>query len=122
MAMLVWRRTRYRPHSNTHNRDKLQRKAGRYLTGRILIDESGNIYLAHKGELKGGRTGVVSAQAFEQLIRGFSKQDAVWPDGSIERLFVIGAIGALDFVKRLRAFVGEAHRLRTIARAGRIAR
>lgn len=97
-----------------------QRQIDRYLTGRILVDEVNNIYLAHKGELKGGRTGVVSAQAFEQLIKGFSKQEAVWPGGSIERLFVIGAIGASDFVRRLRAFVGEAQRLRAIARAGRL--
>ena len=93
----------------------------RYMTGRVLIDEAGNTYLAHKGELKGGRTGVVDSQSFEQHIDGFSKQEALWPDDKIERLFVIGAIGQPSLIPRLRAFVSEAQRLRALAREGRLA-
>jgi hypothetical protein len=97
------------------------RQINRYSTGRILVDEAGNIYLAHKGELKGGRTGVVDTRSFERLVSGFSKQQALWPNGKVERLFVIGAIGELGFTKRLQAFVGEAQRLRGLAREGRLA-
>ncbi|MEH2566685.1 hypothetical protein [Bradyrhizobium sp. AZCC 2289] len=97
------------------------RQIDRYLTGRVLVDEAGNTYLAHKGELKGGRTGVVDARSFEQQVNGFSKQQALWPNGKVERLFVIGAIGQLGFTKRLGAFVSEAQRLRGLAREGRLA-
>jgi hypothetical protein len=97
-----------------------ERQVQRYLTGRLVIDESHNLYLAHKGELKGGRRSVVTADRFENAIKGFSKHEVTWPDGRIERLFVIGAIEKPSFVKRLTRFVSEAHRLKKAAIEGNL--
>jgi hypothetical protein len=99
-----------------------EKQEQRYLTGRLLADESGNFYLAHKGELKGGRRSVVTAGRFENSIKGFSKHDVTWSDGRLERLFVIGAIDNPSFVSRLSSFVNEARRLKQLAIDGQLPR
>jgi hypothetical protein len=88
----------------------------RHGTGRVLIDERGNAYLGHKGELKGGRSGVVSLAEFAAAIQGFAKEQIEWPDGGTENVYIIGRIGARDFLARLQKFVAEAHRIRKLKR------
>lgn len=92
------------------------------VTGRVLVDGMKHFYLAHKGRLGGGRSGQVPMPSFEALIRGYEKEPIAWPDGREERVFVIGALEAPDFIARLQGFVAEAERLRGLARAGRLAK
>lgn len=92
------------------------------VTGRFLVDGMNRLYLAHKGLLKGGGRGGVKMFEFEALIRGYEKEPIAWPDGSEERVFVIGALEAPDFIARLQGYVAEAERLRGLARAGRLAK
>jgi len=92
--------------------------ASRHLTGRVIVDPNGLLYLAHKGELKGGRANVGLAH-FERLISGFCKEEVIWPGRSAgESVFVIGAIDDASFLERLSDYVKEAERLRVLARSG----
>lgn len=92
----------------------------RVLTGRVLEDETGLFYLGHKGELRGGRGGVVDQATFESVVLNFSKQEVLWPNGKTERLFVMGPIGSQNFVSRLQEFVSEAARMKRLAHAGEL--
>jgi hypothetical protein len=86
--------------------------------GRALLDGEGRLYLGHRGGLGGGRGGQITIAEFVRRIRGFQQQAISRPDGSEERVFVIGAIQDGNFLSSLRSYVHECARLREEARQG----
>lgn len=84
--------------------------------GRVLRDQNGAYWIAHKGGLGGGRASL-SMDDFNRVIQGFVRQEVEWSDQSrVENLYILGRVGSTDLLKRLQAYVGEAERLRAIAR------
>jgi hypothetical protein len=86
--------------------------------GRALVDGEGRLYLGHRGGLAGGRGGQITIAEFVRRISGFQPQAISRPDGSEEKVFVIGAIQDANFLKSLRSYVHECARLREEARQG----
>jgi hypothetical protein len=97
--------------------DPLNRRAG----GRALVDPSGGFYLGHKGYLGGGRGGQMSKIEFAQKLRGFVLEPIDFPDGCVEKVFIIGSLASPEFTSRLRNYVLECERLRAAARANLLA-
>ncbi|ESZ61459.1 hypothetical protein NL532_23030 [Mesorhizobium sp. C120A] len=83
--------------------------------GQVVEDENGDLYLAHKGGLGGGKFSV-SASAFSDLIRGFEREQV--QDGKKPLpLFILGRIVPTALPAKLPNFVREAFRIRELRRS-----
>ncbi len=93
----------------------------RSVYGQIVRDEAGEYYLAHKGGLGGGRGGTVKIEEFWRLFRKPSLKMVTWEEGgSQKRMHIVGRIGSPELYKGLQHFVGEAERIRDLARSGQL--
>jgi hypothetical protein len=81
----------------------------------LVTDMDGEIYLAHKGGLGGGKF-TVSPGVFSDLINGFEREKV--RDGRHElEYFVLGRISEpRQLLKRIKTFVDEAKRIRVLRR------
>ncbi|MGE0279367.1 MAG: hypothetical protein AB7P20_01965 [Rhizobiaceae bacterium] len=85
-----------------------------HCNGQVVQNRRGELYLAHKGGLGGGKYSV-RASDFADLIRGFEREVVGDGDTSIE-LFVLGRIEENQLPSRLSEFVHEAERIRRLRR------
>jgi hypothetical protein len=88
----------------------------RVIAGRAIKDDAKGYYLGHKGLLGGGRGGQMSMQSFRNSIKGWVPEAIELESGKEEYVFVIGQLGQVGFLQKLKAFVDEAERLRAYAR------
>jgi len=82
--------------------------------GSAIVDNSGRIYLGHRG-LLGGNVANVSMQEFREKIRGFHDID-VSCGNSKTSFFVIGPVDGEAFISDLSRYVAECFRMRQLAR------
>ena len=93
----------------------------RNVRGQIVKDEAGEYYLAHKGGLGGGRGGSVTIADFWKLFDQQKLKTVTWKeDGRHAKMHIIGRIGKPELYKGLGHFVGEADRIRDLARSGQL--
>lgn len=83
--------------------------------GQVVKDKKGDLYLAHKGGLGGGKYSV-PVSAFSDLIRGFEREE-IKDASKLVLLFVLGRIDPTRLPIRLPDFVREAARIRGLRRS-----
>jgi hypothetical protein len=85
----------------------------------VIRGPSGNLHIAHRGYLAGGRTAVGTSE-FTEMYAGPPAEDVLWtPDGSIRKYFVIGEIDCRNIITKIHEFVSEAERIRDLMREKR---
>ncbi|GEM_PF-1822294 len=92
----------------------------RTVRGRALEDRTtGGFFLGHRGGLGGGRGGELSIDDFRRAIRGISPEGVSVGDGlAEEEVFIVEDLSSRQAPWRLRGYVVECARLRTLAREG----
>lgn len=85
--------------------------------GLLVRDIRGNLFLAHKGDLRGGAANV-SAEDFAAHYRGGAREPVIWPNGKEGAYFIIGPVGRPDIVDAIGLFVREAGRIRRLIHGG----
>lgn len=89
---------------------------GRHMNcnGQVVENDDGDMFLAHKGGLGGGRYSVAAAP-FADVIQGFEREEV--RDGERQmRVFVLGRLEADHLPDRLADYVREAVRIRQLRR------
>lgn len=72
------------------------------IAGLFLEDDDGNLYLAHRGQIGGGRAGI-SKNAFLEFYEG--RRETVLSNGGSTEVLLVGAIDSPTFLNDIRAFV-----------------
>lgn len=88
--------------------------AGLRTGGRVLRDDTGRLYIAHKGGLGGGRR-VMSREEFEGRVHGFEPTEFAIDGKRKDRAFILAAVDAPDLFRRLWSYAAECARLRQVA-------
>ena len=81
--------------------------------GRIVKDNSGNLFLAHKGGLRGGVTDVTMTD-FNGRYRGTPLASVIFPNKSKQNCHIFGPINSPILKIQLGHFVSEAERIRLL--------
>jgi len=76
--------------------------------GAFVRDESGHVWLLHRGKIGGGKPGIGRRLFFENY-----KRETMEMAG--EKFAIIGNIDSLDFVDRVANFVREVERIKALA-------
>lgn len=84
----------------------------RRISGAILSDRSGQIYLAHRGGVGGGRKGI-GKQAFMSWYPGAISH--VRDGDQISEMIIIDALDSPDLLKKLAAFTTNASTFKEVA-------
>lgn len=79
--------------------------------GRIVRDKNSNLFLAHKGGLRGGANNI-SMAVFNSRFRGTPKASVILPDNSSQDHHIFGPISSPILKVQLGYFVAEAERIR----------
>lgn len=82
------------------------------ISGSGLVDSEGRYYLGHKGGLGGGRRSV-KREVFSKIIKGFSREP-VQINEKENLLFIIGEVDSDNFLYRLKKYVDECNRIRSM--------
>lgn len=85
----------------------------RRVGGVLVKDNSGNIYIAHRGKIGGGRKGI-SKTAFWNHYKGSKDQTITHPDGKEDRAVIIGRLDDKHLVGKIAIFVNEVHRIKNL--------
>lgn len=84
------------------------------IAGRVLCDDTGRCYIAHRGGLGGGRR-VVSRISFRASIQNFEYSQFHSKDNRVHEAFVLGAVDDPSLFKQLHAYAIECVRIRQSA-------
>lgn len=84
--------------------------ASRSCPGVFLRDPSGRIYLAHTGDMEGGK------EAFAAFHRNADWRWVTWPDGAVTTALVIGHLGYPRLAGQIGGFVHVVERFRRTCR------
>lgn len=81
----------------------------RNIAGAFVEDDSGNVFVAHRGRIGGGRRGI-GKSLFEDRYRG---KWAIVKDGKVESsIALIGALNSPNFARQVSTFVHDVGRIK----------
>ncbi len=89
----------------------------RRCAGAFLRDAQGQVYIAHDGNVRGGKKGV-GKSAFLEFYQAGNWQTVYWPDGQESDMTVIGRIDGLHLPAQIAQFVREVARFKEWVRSG----
>lgn len=84
----------------------------RRIGGAFLTDSTGDIFVAHRGKIGGGKKGI-GKSLFEDQYRG--QWEIVEDNGLETEIALISALNSPRFVSQVRQFVFEVNRIKTIS-------
>ena len=88
------------------------------LGGLFVRDRNHNVYVAHTGNVGGGRAGIGKA-AFWQVFGGEQVETVLWPDGKESQVLIIGRVGGERLQAHVATFVHRVARFKVIAASGK---
>ena len=83
----------------------------RRCAGAFLRDREDNLYIAHSGNVGGGRKGI-GKTAFRAYTKNEQWRDVVWPNGECSMYRIISRLDAPDLPARMAEFVFEVARFK----------
>ena len=89
----------------------------RRCAGAFLRDGQGNLYIAHSGNVGGGRKGI-GKTAFRAYAQNEPWKDVVWPNGEHSEYRAISRLDASDLPARMAEFVLEVARFKELVVSG----
>lgn len=89
------------------------------VAGLFVQDNTGVVYLAHKGKLGGGRKGITGA-AFMGSYRGSNIEPVAYAGGQTRKAIVIGRVDSDRLLAQIAHFVCEVGRFKALAASGKL--